>query len=522
MTDKQTSKVARVIIVALVVAAFAIFFAGASTWAIKTGFFRTSGATSAHEQQITPVASGEGTQVFGAPVAAGPVALEVPKIPPMPAARAVVYDAEILKTALQQNAWLKNVLTKPLGRGFAGSWAGFLGTRGEDMNADFKGTVIDLLLDKVLAQPFEVIWFASRKEAGVPAVVIPEAKGTAKAAFEALDAIASRGTLALDRCIEEGASEEIKKHVRNITDVTVKRWLLADHVLYAALFGDRLVLGRKPSVVQQGICAVLDKLDPQPQVALEIAFDAEALGRDAQVFVSSLGLDNARLLFGTENNTLVPRGIAANVASPNRLVAGKLAGDLLKTIPQDAPVVLAMQVALPKDLSAESLAAFFKGASGGPTAIRQMAIVWYPAGANKAEPELAVVWSEKADAKALGEIFTRDLRLVDKPICNNLVLVAGVETRERLEMSCAGKLPSLNHGPGNVVAGWQGNTSIVLGLNLGRLFSNITLDAWEQENGKTPLPPEMQEAAGQLQALPFFGLSGAVSGNKLVPGGFRS
>jgi len=80
----------------------------------------------------------------------------------------------------------------------------------------------------------------------------------------------------------------------------------------------------------------------------------------------------------------------------------------------------------------------------------------------------------------------------------------------------------LNHGAGNVVAGWQGASSVVLGLNLGKLVTNLTRDAWDKENGSSTMPPEMQEATRQLEALPFFGLSGAVQGDKLVPGGFRS
>jgi hypothetical protein len=524
MIEKQTSKIARLAIVGLVVAAFVVFLAGAVSWAIKTGFLKKGvGSSATAEERAAPVASGDGTQVFGVPEQAGPVALEVPNIPPAPAIRVVVHDAALLKTTVQQNPWLKQVLTQPLGRGFVGSWAGFLGTRGEDMSADFKGTVVDLLLEKVLAQPFEVVWFAGRREAGVPAVIIQEPNGAAKGAFEALDAMASRGTFTLERCIERGAvSDETRKHVRDLTEVTVKRWLLADHAVYAALGDDRLVVGRKPSVVQQGMCAVLEKPAPQPGVAVEVGFESDTLGREAQVFLASLGLDGTRLLFGAENNTLVPRGIAAKIASPGRLATGKLGGDFLRTIPEEAPVVLALQVALPKSLDAAALAAFFKGESQGPTATRQVALVWYPGGTNQSKPDIAVLWSEKADKAALSEIFASDLQVADKPICNNLVLAATSEIREKLELSCNGKLPSLNHGAGNVVAGWQGNTSVVLGLNLGKLLVNLTRDAWDQENGKTPLPSEMQEATRQLEALPFFGLSGAVQGAALLPGGFRS
>ena len=154
MTEKQTSKkqtsnVARGLIIGLAALALVVFAAGAIRWAVKSGFLRTGlGAESTGGEERPPVASGEGTQVFGVPEEAGPVAMEVPRLPPAPAIRAVVYDAALVKSTLEANPWLKDVLSKPLGRGFVGSWAGFLGTRGEDMHADFKGAIIDLLLDK--------------------------------------------------------------------------------------------------------------------------------------------------------------------------------------------------------------------------------------------------------------------------------------------------------------------------------------------------------------------------------------
>jgi len=163
--------------------------------------------------------------------------MEVPRLPPAPAIRAVVYDAALVKSTLEANPWLKDVLSKPLGRGFVGSWAGFLGTRGEDMHADFKGAIIDLLLDKVLTQPF-----------GGGLVRGPQRHGAYRRSSSQSPTARPGGVRGGRRRCQprhvtaQACQDEKGEHTRDLTDITIKRWLLLpDHALYAALVDDRLV-----------------------------------------------------------------------------------------------------------------------------------------------------------------------------------------------------------------------------------------------------------------------------------------
>jgi len=348
----------------------------------------------------TTLTSGSGTAVEGVPEPTGPVAMEVPDLPPRAAVSVDIYDAAGLKALFSQNVWMKEVLTKPLGQGFVGSWAGFLGTKGEDLRASFTGTVIDLLLDRVLTQPFSVVWFNAAHSSGVPAVILDDPNGAAKTAFEALDTVAGRGTFTVERCLaDKPENVDAQKQVRDLKELTIKRWLLADHALYAGLAGDRLVLARKASTVQNGLCAQRPKLQPAPGVAITARLEPSAFSRDAQVFASALGLNQGpNFAFGIENNTLVPRGISGDLANAERLVSGKLSGENLKAIPEDAPVVLALQLALPKQLDQDNLGRYFKGEKSTLTP-RQVVFVWYPHGAVQT-PDLAILWSEKADKAA--------------------------------------------------------------------------------------------------------------------------
>lgn len=483
-----------------------------------------SGATGASNESGggAALASGSGTAVEGVPEPSGPVAMEVPDLPPRAAVIVDIYDAVGLKALFSQNAWLKEVLTKPLGQGFVGSWAGFLGTKGEDLRASFTGTVIDLLLDRVFTQPFSVVWFDAARQAGVPAVILDEPNSAAKAAFEALDTVASRGTFTALRCLaDKPENTEAQKQVRDLKEITIKRWLLADHALYAGLAGDRLVLARKASTVQNGLCVQLAKLQPTPGVAIAARLEPQAFSRDAQVFASALGLNQGpNFAFGIENNTLVPRGISGALANADRLVSGKLSGENLKAIPEDAPVVLALQLALPKQLDQDNLGSYFKGEKL-PLAPRQVVFVWYPHGAMQT-PDLAILWSEKADKAALESLFTNNLSVENSPICGQLALTSNPTMTSRLQKSCSGKSPAITHLEGPVVSGLQENASVLLAVNVGALLTRLTTESFASENPKATLPPEMLEAEKQLKALPFIGLRGLVQGQALVQGGFRS
>ncbi|MBI3178765.1 MAG: hypothetical protein HYZ27_03845 [Deltaproteobacteria bacterium] len=460
----------------------------------------------------------EGTAIYGMPDAASPVALKALAEPPAPSIVLEVYEPAAVRRALVDNAWFKSVLTEPLGRGFVGSWGAFLGTRGEDVEADFKGLVFDFMADAMLSTPFRVVWFAGPEVTGTPAVVLPNPGGAARGAFKALDAVAGRGTLTLESCISE--EHKGKAGVRPLTGVTIRRWLLADHAIYAALVDERLVLGRRPLAVQQGACAVLPEQTVQKGVAFEVAVYSDVLGRDTHVMTMLLGLDTPRLAFGVDNGQIVPRGISAGVVAPGRLGKGKLSDDLLRLIPEEAPVVAALHVNLPKELSRERLTEHFQG-KGGASATREVAIIWYPRGTKSAAPQVALVWSNESDRKPLGEIFS-GLKLAEKPICKHLALVSSDEMQSYLQRACNGKMPSLLHGPAPVVAGLRQDMSVGLGIHVGRALSRMMMQSFSEEGEAKSAPPEIQEARRQLEALPFVGLRGVVDGKRLVPGGFRS
>ena len=61
------------------------------------------------------------------------------------------------------NTWLKEQLKKPLGQGFAGGWAAFFGSTGEDLEASFKGAVFDVVAGQLLDSPFRALWFVRRQ-----------------------------------------------------------------------------------------------------------------------------------------------------------------------------------------------------------------------------------------------------------------------------------------------------------------------------------------------------------------------
>ena len=515
MSETQSTKLGRLLVAGVAVLAV-VAVIGVALWRRSDPSPGAAGGpTGAPGSAETTLSSADGTTVSGVPEVPT-VAMATLDSAPAPSISVEVLDPAALRAALQQNPWVREVLDKPLGRGFLGTWAAFLGTRGEDMKADCSGLVLDLILERVLDRPFAVIWFSGGKVTGVPALVVPDPSAAAKAAFTALDAVASRGTFTVARCLEEGAEGT----AREVSDVTISRWLLADHAVYGAQAGERMVLGRHPSSVLQGLCATLPELAPKPGVVLEVALAAEAISRDAQLLDAFLGLAGTpRLSFGLEQGTLVPRGILAEVVTAGRLGAGKLDKQLLRVVPVEAPVGLALQLALPKQLDQESLTAYLGGTQAALVP-RQVALVWYPNGDRGHGTELGLVWSGAADRDALAGMFTGLRALAGTP-CDQVVLVSSEAMEQRLTAACKGSLPSLLHASEGVAKGWQRPMSVGLGLHLGQLLSRLTLEAYAREH-RGALPPEMQEVKAQLEALPFLGLSGLVEGSKLVPGGFRS
>lgn len=430
-----------------------------------------------------------------------------------------------VREALARNAWLRAQLSQPLGQGFVGGWAGFLGSTGEDLKADFKGAVLDLLVGRAGNMPFRVAWFAGDARASTPAFILPKATTSATAAYNALDAVASRGTLTAKTC-PGGTPTAVAE------GLVLKRWLVAEQTLWAGKTPDRLVVARHPVAVLQGLCAEVPELRGEDNVDVELGFQPEAFGRDVQLFTHVLGLSpDTRLQFGVEGDRLVGRGIAGELMEGTaRLDKAPLSDDLLKLVPEETPVLLALQLKLPETLTAESLKAFWKSGGEGATRTRQVAVVWTPRGDSALPQEVAVLWGRPEDGPALEGFFTGgSSKLVQATVCNHVVLASSDAELQALRMSCSGGKPSMLAAPGPVVTGLREPSSVAFGVNLGRLLSGLTMDGFLSEsrvgrNAPIPkaAPPEIEAARRDLESLPYLGLRGTVQGDSLVPGGFGS
>ncbi|OGQ91793.1 MAG: hypothetical protein A2289_10055 [Deltaproteobacteria bacterium RIFOXYA12_FULL_58_15] len=523
MTNPNTARPDRLLFVSAV---FIIVVATVMIWlAPKEPMpHRPVGGTSATAKDNPPALSAQGTAVYGAPEVGEGTSWNALEQYPQPAMIVDMLQPAALHRAAKQSEWLQDVLKKPLGRGFLGTWAGFLGTRGEDIRADFKGMVVDFLAERVFVEPFRVVWFSGPKVGGAPAVVLDDPSAKALAAFAALDAVAARGSYTVSTCYNEYTrntkGEEITGRPSTLKDITISRWLLADHALYAISQDDRLVLGRSPDAALQGMCAELPAAPSNKDAALSVSFVSEALSRGAFSYTRVLGLDDSpRVTFDVVEDKLTPRGFEANVTTKGYLGAGKLSDDLLGAIPEDAPVVLAAQLGLPKLLSTEAMEKHFMG-DAGSLETRQVAVFWYPSGTED-NMDLGIVWSNPNDAEFFAGLFPD---LSDNEGCKVLVRCSQKETCERVTKTCKGIDPSMLQAAPGIKAGWQTKSSIALGINLGKALADVTIEAYEAENGDTQkaLPPEMREVKEQLEALPYFGLSGTAEGLVLVPGGFRS
>jgi hypothetical protein len=471
-----------------------------------------------------PTVSATGTTIYGAPAVAAPV--DIGTLDNLPLASVIVSinePARVWRLA-RDNAWFQDVLDKPLGRGFLGTWAGFLSTRGDQIQAEFKGMVIEHLAERVLAEPFRAVWFsAGGRTTGKPAIILEEPSNSVRGAFALLDKVATRGTFTAAQCYngEPPEDREVERSLE-LEEITIKRWLLADHAVYAALQDDRMVIGRRATLVLQGMCADLPQTEPMKGSAFEVGFISDALGRGANLMTHLLGVDEApRIAFGIRDGNLVPLGIQADVVAAGHLETGKLNPALLRAIPEEAPVVFTMQLALPRELHREALRGFFAGAKS-ETTTRQIAVIWYPSGESDGVMDIALLWSNRGDGDFVDEMFGGDL--IAGGGCAIMVRCTSDEICASIQRTCAGKDPSVLQAAPAVKDGWQGETSIALGIQVGRALSDITVDAYLEEHGSNDkrLPPEIQEVKRQLRALPFFAVSGKVQGQALVPGGFRS
>ncbi|MCY1046542.1 hypothetical protein OV208_34880 [Corallococcus sp. bb12-1] len=478
-------------------------------------------AFSSGERQGPPSA---GATVEGMPeVPSEPTKMDVPGSIATAAIWVDVHAPAKVRDALARNAWLKEQLGKPLGQGFVSGWAAFMGSTGDDLKASFKGAVLDVVAGQLLDAPFRTVWFSGDTRAGTPAFIVPKANKKSRAGWEALDAVAKRGEMTAASCpdstvkVPEGGFH-------------LSRWLVAEQQLWAARTEDRLVLARHPVVVLQGLCTPLPELEADDGVDVEVGFDANAYGREAQLFTHVLGLgEDTRLQFGVEGDRVVGRGIAGKVLEKVApLDSAPLSDDLLKLVPEETPVLLAFQIKLPETLEPEALKTFWTEGGEGKTRTRQVALVWTPRGNARLEPELALLWGREEDAAGLESLFSGGARTLTRAtLCKHVVLATSAEEVERLKKACEGSRPNLLNAAGPVVTGLRAPASVVFGINTGRLLSGLAMDGYTSEarvDRSSPLPkstpPEVEAARRDLESLPYVGLRGTVKGDALVPGGF--
>jgi hypothetical protein len=511
----------------VLIALVSVLVGGAVAGAFVLG--RRSGSSSGTSSGTSePTATGpQGTPSAGATVEGKP---PPPAPKPLtiygdatPAVWVDVYAPGKVRQALVENRWLQEQMKKPLGQGFASSWAAFFGSSGEDLQASFKGAVFDVVAGQLLDSPFRALWFAGPSDANAPVFIVPSPNSTAVAAYEAMEKVAERGGFTASACPSAGTKVPEG-------GFKISRWVVAEHSLYVGRTEDRLVVARQPPLVLRGLCAVAPKLEAPKGVDLELGFDSEVLGREMAFLTHALSLDNGtRLQFAAEGSKLVGRGIAGPLMDKVRLDAASLSDDLLRLVPAETPVLLALQLKLPESLEGAKVKAYWEGEDPGQVRTRQVAIVWTPRGDAALDHEFAILWGRTEDATALKSMFNGGNPLVHETLCKHQVMASSQQVLDGLRKACEGKSPNLLNAAGPVVAGLRAPGSVTIGVNMGQLLSQLLADGYwsEQQLGKkAPVPgsapPEIEAARSDLEALPYVGLRGTVDGDSLVPGGFGS
>lgn len=447
------------------------------------------------------------------------VKLQVAETPPEPSVWVDVHAPRKAWEALRRNGWLQRALAEPLGEGFTAGWSAFLSTNGKDMGGAFEGKVLDLVAGRLLAEPFRVVTFAGRDATGAPAVVVAAPSAEAKGAFELMETVAHSGTFEAPRC----PGPELAPGAPPPPPITVSRWLVAEHALYAALQADRLVLARHPMAVVQALCALPPDVPAAEGIDLSVSFARTGLGREAQLFAALLGVGPApRLAFAVEGDAIVPKGILGALDAPGRLEGAAPTEPLLKLLPADAGVVLLASLRLPEPLDRKTLSAHLAGSWTGATRPRTLGVVWNPRGDRERAHEVAVLWPD-GDRTLLDDAFSGPNELVRRRACGHEILASTGELAVALERSCQGRAPSILSAAPPVLAGLRAPLSVGLGVNVGGVLSRLVADAWRAERGEKTAPAAEIEAARRLlEELPYMGLRGVAKGDALVPGGFRS
>jgi hypothetical protein len=311
----------------------------------------------------------------------------------------------------------------------------------------------------------------------------------------------------------------------------LERWLVAEQGLWVARTDNRMVFARHPAVVLQGLCEPHLHLEAPENVDVELGFAPEPLGREVQLLTHVVGVANGiRLQFAVEGNRLVGRGISGPVADEPRLDSAPFSESLLKLVPEETPVLLALQLKLPEKLDQNTLKAFWSGKGEvGALRTRQVAMVWTPRGDAQLPSEVALLWGQPEDAEALGQLFSGPNKLETATLCGHHVLASSPGVLARVRGACEGKGPNMLNAAAPVVQGLRAQSSVSFGVHTGRLLGTLMTDGYwsqlqtdSQKPRPTAAPPEIEAARRELETLPYIGLRGTVDGNKLVPGGFGS
>ena len=453
-----------------------------------------------------------------------PVALALGDVPPEPSVWVDVHTPEKVWKALRSNAWLSRAANEPLGQGMSTGWAGFLSTRGSDMADAFQGVVLDVVAGKLLADPFRVILFAGPTATGTPAIVVPKPSSNATSAFELLEGLARNGRYSATHCPGQKAPQAPPAgQPPPPPAILVSRWLIAEQAVFAAQQDGRIVLAKSPATVVQALCAAPPAVPAAQGIDLSISFARAALGREAQLAASLLGLGAApRFAFAVEGDRLEPRGILGELGEPERLAAARPPESLLKLVPVEAGVVVFATLRLPDKLSRDTLRQHLDRSYRGAYVPRSVAVIWNPRGDQRLPAEVAVAWPEQ-DAGLLREAFSGPNRMDRRRACGHEVFASTGALGLSLQRSCEGKAPSLLNSSPSVAEGLRESVSFGVSANLGGLLSRVLGDAWAHEAAsQQKLSSDIEAARHLLEELPFIGLRGVANGGSLVPGGFRS
>jgi hypothetical protein len=448
-----------------------------------------------------------------------PIALAVSAVPPEPSIWVDVHAPAKVWRSLRANPWMQRALAEPLGQGAGAEWAGFLSTKGGDLADAFQGVVLDLFADKLLAEPFRVVFFTGPDATGAPAFVVPRPVGTTLDAFDLLEGVARNGGYLTERCPGTEPKDGLPA-----SPIAVSRWLVAEQALFAGKRDGRIALARNPVAVVQALCAAPPDVPAAQGVDLSLSFSRDALGREAQLGAALLGLGPAtRLAFAVEGDTLQPRGLLGALDVPGRLAAAPPPEALLKVVPADAGVVMVATLRLPEKLTRETLAAHLRNAYSGGYAPRPVALVWNPRGVGKLPTEVAVAWPDR-DRALLEDAFTGPNRMERRRACGQVIYASTGALATAMQKACDGKAPSILNAAPAVAGGLRAETSLGLGVNLGPVLSRLLREAYA-EDATSPHPPQVPEieaARRLLEELPYVGLRGVAKDGALVPGGFRS